>query len=133
MKKFAVTALLAFAIGMIPRPQDNRLEATPTIRYTRVGQASWYSRHDPGINKFTANNEIFDDRNMTCAMWGVAFDREIKATNLANGKSVIVRVNDRGPHVRFIRQGRIIDLTKAAFELIADSDQGLIPVELEFL
>lgn len=97
------------------------------------GQASWYSLESPGINTRTANNEYFDDRDLTCAIWGVPFDQKIKVTNLDNGRSIIVRVNDRGPHRRFVRRGRIIDLTKAAFHRLSSLENGLIRVSLEFL
>ena len=99
----------------------------------QIGQASWYSQQSPGINKYTANNEIFDDSDFTAAMWDVPFNQKVRVTNLANGKSVIVRVNDRGPHQRFVEEGRIIDLTKQAFATIASLDRGLINIELEIL
>lgn len=102
-------------------------------RYTLTGLASWYSENSPGIRKHTANNEIFDDEAMTCAMWGAPFDQRLKVTNLANGKSVVVRVNDRGPHPRFFQEGRIIDLTKAAFSQIAPTKNGLIRIRIEYL
>lgn len=102
-------------------------------RSVRVGKASWYSEKSPGVRKNTANNEIFNDNEMTCAIWGVRFNKKIKVTNLANGKSLIVRVNDRGPHERYVRKGRIIDLTKAAFERLGSSKDGLMDVRLEFL
>jgi rare lipoprotein A len=101
--------------------------------FVQMGQASWYSEQSPGINKYTANNEVFDDNDFTAAMWDVPFNQRIRVTNLANGKSVIVRVNDRGPHRRFVETGRIIDLTKQAFATIASLDQGLIDIELEIL
>lgn len=95
------------------------------------GLSSWYSRNDPGINKRTANNEIFNDQAMTCAMWGVRFGQRLKVTNLENGKHVVARVNDRGPHDRFLREGRVIDLTKAAFRKISPTKKGLIKVRVE--
>jgi rare lipoprotein A len=97
------------------------------------GEASWYSEEDPGIKKHTANNEVFDDSSLTAAMWEVPFNQKVKVTNLTNGKSVIVRVNDRGPHKRFVASGRIIDLTKEAFAKIASLDEGLIRIELQIL
>jgi rare lipoprotein A len=99
----------------------------------QIGQASWYSRQSPGINKYTANNEIFDDSDLTAAMWDVPFNQRVRVTNLENGKSVIVRVNDRGPHRRFVEEGRLIDLTRQAFATIASLDRGLIEIELELL
>jgi len=99
----------------------------------QIGQASWYSRQSPGIRKTTANMEIFDDSQLTCAMWDVPFNQRLKVTNLENGRSVEVRVNDRGPHKRFVRKGRVIDLSKAAFRKIANLKSGLITVKIEFL
>ncbi len=97
------------------------------------GQASWYSKESPGINERTANNEKFDDQAMTCALWGVRFHQKVKVTNLDNGAAVVVRVNDRGPARRFVRQGRVIDLTKAAFSRIAPLKQGIISVRVELV
>ena len=111
---------------------DEASVATPKVM-TWIGQASWYSRQSPGINSHTANNEIFDDTELTCAIWNVPFHKRIRVTNLDNGKSIVVRVNDRGPHPRFVRRGRVIDLTKAAFRRISDLNNGLIRVSLEFL
>ncbi len=91
----------------------------------RYGTASWYSETDPGINLHTANGEIFDDSALTCATWDDRFGTRLKVTNLANGQSVICRVNDRGPARRL---NRVIDLTQAAFKQIADSRRGLIEV-----
>jgi len=102
-------------------------------RNIKVGMASWYSKTDPGILKHTANMEIFDDTELTAAMWDVPFNQKIKVTNLENGQSVVVRINDRGPHRRLVRQGRIIDLSKRAFLNIASLDKGLIDIQLEFL
>ncbi len=99
----------------------------------RLGLASWYSEDSPGINERTANMEIFDDSEFTCAMWGVEFDTFVKVTNLENGKSVVLRVNDRGPAKRLVRKGRIIDLTKTAFARIASLRTGLISVKVEFV
>ena len=99
----------------------------------KVGQASWYSETDPGINIHTANMEVFDDSGLTAAMWDVPFHQRIKVTNFENGKSVVVRVNDRGPHRRFVERGRIIDLSKQAFLEIAPLKEGLINIQLELL
>jgi len=102
-------------------------------RSAHKGQASWYSERSPGINKRTANNEVFDDSGMTAAMWGVPFNQRVRVTNLENGKSIVVRVNDRGPHKRYARKGRIIDLSKSAFSRIASLKKGLININLELL
>ena len=94
----------------------------------KLGIASWYSETDPGILPTTANGEIFDDRQLTCASWDYPFNTKLKVTNLKNGKEVICRVNDRGPAKRL---GRLIDLTKTAFKKIADTQKGLIQVSVK--
>ncbi len=91
------------------------------------GVASWYGGGEP-LNMHTANGEIFSPEKLTCAAWDYPFDTELKVTNLYNSKSVIVRVNDRGPNKKL---GRAIDLTKKAFSEIADLEQGLIGVKIE--
>lgn len=92
------------------------------------GIASWYSEADPYINKYTANGEVFDDSQMTCASWDYSFNTYLKVTNLDNGRSVVCRVNDRGPAKRL---HRMIDLTKTAFQSIAGLRLGLIGVSVE--
>jgi len=138
----AVTAFLFFRPEAKPAPQtaeafssgyQYQLIPGNNGKYAMLGQASWYSRQSPGINKLTANSEVFNDKDMTCAIWGPAFNSHVKVTNVQNGRSVILRVNDRGPHGRFFRQGRIIDLTKSAFQKLSDSKKGLIQVKVEFL
>lgn len=97
----------------------------PFLEPIYFGVGSWYSEKDPFINKHTANGEIFDDKQMTCASWDFKFGTLLEVTNLQNGKSVICRVNDRGPSKRL---RRVIDLTKAAFQKIDNPRLGLIPV-----
>ena len=134
MKRMVIflVSLLFFTSGMISL---NDLQQ-PSLAYPQnfiMGKASWYSEDSPGTNLRTANNEIFNDDTLTCAMWGVPFNQKIRVTNLTNGKSVVVRVNDRGPHRRYIKKGRIVDLTKEAFSQLGDSKKGLINVRIEFL
>lgn len=93
----------------------------------RFGIASWYSESDPGINRHTANGEIFNDKLLTCASWDYAFGTYLEIKNLENGKKVICRVNDRGPSKRL---DRIIDLTRTAFKKIASPRKGLIRVSV---
>ena len=82
---------------------------------------------------WTASGERFDEDALTAAMWGVPFGTYVKVTNLANNKSVIVRINDRGPAKRLVKKGRVIDLSKGAFEKIADLRMGVIKVRVEVL
>ena len=88
--------------------------------------ASWYGGGEK-LNPHTASGEIFNPQNLTCASWDYPFHTKLKVTNIVNGKSVIVRVNDRGPNRRL---GRAIDLTKYAFAKIADTKKGLILVKI---
>ncbi|MGD2278668.1 MAG: septal ring lytic transglycosylase RlpA family protein [Candidatus Omnitrophota bacterium] len=94
------------------------------------GRASWYCEQSPGINLRTASNEIFDHNILTCATWGFPFDTILEVKNVNNGRKVLVRVNDRGPAKRLYQEGRVVDLTKAAFEEIEDPDKGLAEVEV---
>jgi len=103
------------------------------FQFPLKGQASWYSRHAPGVRERTANNEKFNDTALTCALWGVAFNQKVRVTNVETGESIVVRVNDRGPDRRYVRQGRVIDLTKVAFRRISPTGKGLVDVQVELL
>jgi len=97
------------------------------------GLASWYAEFSPGIRPTTANMEIFDHDKMTCAIWDLPFNSVLEVTNLSNGRSVTVRVNDRGPAKRLCREGRVIDLTMAAFKEIEDLEAGLVKVRVRVI
>ncbi|MFP4473012.1 MAG: septal ring lytic transglycosylase RlpA family protein [Candidatus Omnitrophota bacterium] len=134
--KIVILIIISFASGTMAHAMYNRAAVSDEQRAPlRVvsGQASWYSEQSPGVRPTTANMEIFDDSAMTCAMWDVPFGQKLKVTNIKNGRSVIVRVNDRGPHKRYVRRGRVIDLSKGAFQKLSDPDNGLISVRVQFL
>lgn len=125
-------------IGEAPRPFESiiqapkkstasRAKAKLPKNPTRTGIASWYSETDPGINRHTANGEVFDDSRMTCAAWDYPFNTHLQVTNLQNGKSVVCRVNDRGPNKRL---RRLVDLTKTAFRKIETPRKGLVRVSV---
>ena len=95
--------------------------------YTQTGLASYYA--DRYHNKRTASGELHKRGGNTAAHMTLPFGTQVKVTNLANGKSVVVRVNDRGNFPR----GRIIDLSKAAFSAIGNPRAGLIKVRIEVL
>lgn len=91
------------------------------------GEASWYG---PGFNgKKTASGETFNMYKFTAAHKKLPFGTKVKVTNLKNGKSVIVRINDRGPFVK----GRIIDLSKKAAQQIGLIQAGHTPVKIVIL
>ena len=123
MKKATVILIILIAVVF-------SLKEAGTTSVIIKGKASWYSQNDPGILLTTANMERFNDSKLTCAVWDLPFNTILKVTNLENGKSVIVRVNDRGPAKRL---NRAIDLTKEAFSRIADLDKGLADVSVEII
>ena len=87
-------------------------------------QASFY-----GEGQETASGEPFDPSALTAAHKTLPFDTMVRVTNTANGKTVDVRINDRGPFV----DGRCIDLSTAAFDTIADESAGVADVTVEVL
>ena len=94
---------------------------------TMIGLASWYGGGEK-LNKYTASGDVFDPEALTCAVWAVPFGTYLRVTNLGNGCSVLVKVNDRGPAKRL---GRLLDLSQRAFSEIAPLKEGLIKVKVE--
>lgn len=80
---------------------------------------------------YTANGERYDENGLTCALRSREWGGLYKVTNLANGKSVIVRHNDFGPNKKLWNKGRKIDLSKEAFKSIASLSKGIINVKIE--
>ena len=94
---------------------------------TERGVASWYG---PGFHgRTTANGETYDMNEMTAAHKSLPFDTRVRVVDLDTGKSVIVRINDRGPFVA----GRIIDLSYAAAQALGMEKRGTARVELQIL
>jgi rare lipoprotein A len=89
------------------------------------GLASWY-----GESQMTASGERFDRHAMTAAHRSLPFGTRVRVTNQHNGRSVIVRINDRGPYGG---HGRIIDLSEAAARELHMIDAGVVPVTLEVM
>lgn len=95
--------------------------------YAESGIASWYG---PGFNgKKTANGETYNELEMTAAHRTLPMPSMVRVTNLENGRSVVVRINDRGP----FKNGRIIDLSKRAAELLEMIGQGTAKVRVAIL
>jgi len=103
------------------------LTRSAAMGYEESGEASYYA--DKYQGRQTASGERFNQHAHTAAHKRLPFGTKVKVTNVANGKSVIVRINDRGPFVR----GRIIDLSKSAFQRIASTHHGVIDVEISVL
>ena len=92
-----------------------------------TGIASFYA--DKYQGRLTANGERFSQHDMTAAHKTLPFDSIVRVVNRDNGRSVVVRINDRGPFIR----GRIIDLSWSAFGRIANHRDGLAEVVIEVL
>ncbi len=93
---------------------------------SRKGLASYYA--DSYEGKTTANGEIYRQGKITAAHKTLPFGTKVEVTNLSNNKSVVVRINDRGPYIR----GRIIDLTKAAAREIDMVGAGVAKVKIRY-
>ncbi|WP_019218614.1 septal ring lytic transglycosylase RlpA family protein [Bartonella florencae] len=95
--------------------------------YQRVGEASWYGSDFHG--RLTANGEIYDMNLLTAAHPTMPLPSYARVTNLKNGSSLIVRVNDRGPFMK----DRIIDLSKQAAEILGYANAGVANVKVEYV
>ena len=93
--------------------------------YSATGKASFYGKKFDG--RKTANGEIFSNKELTAAHPNLPFGTFVKVTNLKNNKSVVVRINDRGPYVK----GRIIDLSKAAADSLDFIHSGWAKVRVD--
>lgn len=93
--------------------------------YTEEGNASWYG--PPFHGRRSSNGEVYDMNKLTAAHRTMAFNTMVRVTNLTNGKSVVVRITDRGPFI----ENRIIDLSRAAAQEIESIGPGVVPVRLE--
>lgn len=91
------------------------------------GIASWYGGR--WIGRKTANGEIYRAGDLTAAHKKLPFHSKVRVTDLRSGKSVIVRINNRGPYVK----GRIIDLSVKAAKTLGTYERGLARVRLELL
>ncbi len=120
---------LFLVIPFAASAQDNKEPAKQVKpkKTTRVfyGQASFY--HNKFNGRRTANGEIFSQKKLTCACNVLPLGTMIKVTNLKNGRSVIVKINDR----IHPRMKRIVDLSRAAAEKLGYISRGLTRVKVE--
>lgn len=120
MIKILSVLTVLLSVSALPSAKHGKPIAKPFIT-----TASHYS--DALQGKLTASGERFDNSAFTAAHRTAPFNTRLLVMNVKNGKTVKVRVNDRGPFVF----GRGLDLSKAAFDKIADKGQGLIRVRVE--
>jgi len=113
----------------LPDPVAEAVPAPSAPQETALGRgsASFYAAKFHG--RRTANGESFDNRDMTAAHRTLPFGSMVRVTNSANGRSVVVRINDRGPFAR----GRTIDLSRAAAEQLGMVARGHAVVELALI
>ena len=132
--------LAALVLGMIactPPPKTVAPTASPAREVASapaappsvsvVGKASWYGAFHHG--RRTASGEIFDMRALTAAHRTLPLGTRLRVTNLTNGRSVDVRINDRGPVIR----SRIIDVSHGVAVALGAVEAGVFPVELVVL
>lgn len=126
-----VTAIKAeggvYKVGTPYTALGQRYTPKEDYNYSETGMASWYG---PDFhNKRTANGEVYNMRAITAAHRTLPLPSIVRVTNLENGKSIIARVNDRGPYVK----NRIIDLSQKGAELLGYKMQGTAKVKVEIL
>jgi rare lipoprotein A len=118
---------LALCIAFVLIACGGGAKSTRTkAEFHQQGRASWYGgKHHGGP---TASGERFNKNAMTAAHRSLRMNTRVRVTNKRNGRSVVVRINDRGP---FGGGGRIIDLSEAAARKLGMIDAGVVPVTLE--
>ena len=129
----ALLALLAVG-GCAKRvPEASTVREVPPagrgdVIATYEGKASWYGREQHG--HLTANGERFDMYALTAAHRTLRMNTHVRVINLRNGRSTVVRINDRGPYGG---HGRIIDVSYAAAKQLDMLNAGIVPVRVEVL
>lgn len=103
----------------LPPPTPARVGAV------QVGMASWYGH--PYHGRTTSNGETYDMNELTAAHLSLPFDTTVRVTNLVNGRSLDLRINDRGPFLK----SRVIDVSRAAAERLGMIAQGTAKVRVE--
>ncbi len=122
-------AICATSMALLVSCAAPQSHAVPDVQVTKTifGMASWYG---PGFHgRQTANGEVFDQQSLTAAHPSLPFGTLVRVTNESNGKSVVVRVNDRGPFIG----NRIIDLSQGAAQVIGIVHSGVGSVKLDVL
>ena len=128
----ARTSYVAFALGFVLAVAPLTGCALPiqlgdSAAATERGKASYYAGDFHG--RKTASGERFDMNRMTAAHRTLPMGTRVRVTNLANGRDVVVRINDRGP----FKRGRVIDVSYAAAKRLDMVAAGVVPVKLEIL
>lgn len=117
-----------YKVGTPYRVQGQWFIPKEDPHYSEVGIASWYGAEFH--NKRTANGEIFNKRDLTAAHRTLPLPSMVRVTNLENGRSVLLRVNDRGPYVD--THERIIDVSEAAAKELGFHEKGKTKVRVQY-
>lgn len=129
------SAVIAATLGLTGVQAGNAEQSTLRIppqprrqhHWYQIGRASWYGKLFQG--QATASGQPFNMNAMTCAHRSLPLGSLVKVTNLRNHKSVIVRVNDRGP----VPRNRVVDLSYAAARFLGFARRGTAPVRLDLI
>lgn len=111
----------------LPAPSAPRPPAARPSAFEQTGEASWYGRQHHG--KRTASGETYDMHKLTAAHRTLPLGTRVRVTNLDNGRTVDVRINDRGPFVA----SRVLDLSYAAARRLGAVGDGVVPIGLTVL
>lgn len=111
----------------VEAPPEPKLKIVPDVVRVITGEASWYG---PGFyGNRTASGEVYQPGTMTAAHRSLPFGTKVRVTNLWNGRSAVIRINDRGPFV----DHRVIDLGHGAASQLGVTSSGIAQVKLEVL
>lgn len=129
LRRLMPVVVITGVLGITPIPGAAQSESSENIRVAQSasGPASWYGGKFHG--RRTANGERFNKNALTAAHRTLPFGTRVRVTNQRNGRSVIVRINDRGPFVG----NRVIDLSRAAAEAVGMVRAGVAPVQIDIL
>lgn len=116
-----------FKVGTPYKINGRRYYPQESYSYSETGIASWYGPNFHG--KQTANGEIFDKYELTAAHKTLQMPSLVRVTNLDNGKSIILRINDRGPYAH----NRLIDVSQRGAELLGFKNNGTARVRVDVL
>lgn len=123
-RNLLVLAMLVTGVGAFAQKTNYR--NVPVVD-TAVGHASFYS--DKFIGKKTASGEIFSQDKLTCAHNTYPLGSKVRVTNLKNGKTIVLKVNDRLHH----RNPRLVDLTRAGATKLGFHKSGIVKVKVELI
>ncbi len=123
MSRWLVIVVLVAGCA-VARPAPRPPAPPAPVSAEQTGEASWYGR--PYHGRRTANDEVYDMYALTAAHPTLPFGARVRVTNLKNGRSVELRINDRGPTIR----GRIIDVSYAAARALDVVEAGVFPARV---